>query len=48
MAVARGKRGDEMGVIFVNVYKLPVIRRVSSAELVYSMVTVVKNTGLYT
>ena len=40
--------GGENGEMLVKEYKLPFIRQVSSGDLMYSMVTIINNTALYT
>jgi len=45
MVVTRGWELGEMGEMLVKGYKLPVTRWVSSGDLMYSMLTIVNNTG---
>ena len=48
MVVTRGLRGGENGEVLVKGYKLPVIRQISSEDLMHNMVIIVKNTVLHT
>lgn len=43
-----GAEGLEKGEMLVKWYKLPTIRRISSLDPKYSMVTIIYNTVLYT